>query len=93
MYYMEISFEYTHVIARAQFASKRRAENARKKLAAEIAKGKFKNSEDIVEIKSDTSTLTVRPSSVVLINVVDVEAWAAVDKENAAKFLGERVNG
>lgn len=75
MFFLEISTEYSGVIMRQQFNTRRRAENARRKLAKEMGKGKFRNDSDIVEIKGDAGTISVRASTVTFACVTDQVAW------------------
>jgi hypothetical protein len=94
MYVLECSMEQG-IVVRMLFASKQRAENARRKIAAEIAKGRFRNDDDVVEIKSDASTYSIAPSRVMAVSVNDRQAWMEHQANEAkrARELGLTVEG
>lgn len=86
MFFVEVVFE-TGGTVRMVFASKRRADNARKKIAAGMAKGKFRNSDDAVTVKSDASTYDIRTSNVQSVSVNDRLAWADHQKAEQDALL------
>lgn len=72
-YILEIHF-YA-VSTRMQFPSKRKAENARRKITDHM--GKFRNEDSIVEIRSETSSQTVDCREVKSVVVLDGLKWNA----------------
>lgn len=92
MFILEVIF--SGGITRAQFATKRRADNARRKLEKELSKGKFRNSDDVVTIKADSSTVSVRPSEVNCVVVMDHAQWVRgiAEANSQAKAAGLVVN-
>lgn len=72
-YWLEVSFA-TGQGLRGGFSSKRRAENARRKIAAGMEGGRFSNHSNVVEVSTDTTRLSVRSGEVVSVCVTDQHA-------------------
>jgi len=77
------------VITRAVFDTRRKAENARRKVAKEMAKGKFRNDADIVEIQGTTGSISARASEIVSVCVVDLVAWEEMSKRHRGVSEGD----
>lgn len=69
-------------ITRAIFDTKRKAENARRKVEKEMAKGKFRNDADIVTLDGSAGTISVRASEVSSVCTVDLDAWTEFNKRH-----------
>ncbi len=93
-YILDVTLEQAYVV-KMLFSSKRKAENARRKLAAEMAKGRYKNVDDLVEIKSDASTYSISPSRVISVSVNDNDVWLEHQAEHVrkARELGIPIQG
>lgn len=83
MFYLECVLEHGGVV-RMLFASKIKAENARKKIAAEMNKGRFGSKDDVVEIVSDASTYSLVASKIATVSVNDQDKWLQYSADNVA---------
>ena len=91
VFYVEVSIP--SAILRMQFVSKRKANNARRKIAKNM--GKFRNDESTVEIVSSTSTYSIDCREVRAVSVIDALAWnemAKLHQEEAPALVADRAN-
>lgn len=70
-----VEFVVPGCVTRAIFDTKRKAENARRKIEKEMGKGKFRNDLDIVTIKASSGTISVRASELSSVCTVDLAVW------------------
>lgn len=94
MYYLECVLEMGSIV-RMNFASKQKAEFARRKIAKEMAKGRFTNGDGLVEVKSDNSSYSLLPNRIQSVSVNDEDGWMKVQADTVAKAreLGIPVQG